>query len=108
MTVSIDEIAPHGGHLVNRIATETEKAEFIEISDSLPRIQLDERAVSDLEMIAIGGFSPLVGFMGQQDYNSVVEHMRLANGLAWSIPITLSVSSEVADTLSLGNVHSLR
>ena len=49
---------------------------------------LDERAVSDLEMIAIGGFSPLTGFMNQVDYNRVVEEMRLANGVVWSIPIT--------------------
>ncbi len=101
MTRQVDVIAPHGGHLVNRIATEKEKEEFIALGESLPRVRLDEKAVSDLVMIAIGGFSPLQGFMDQKDYKTVVEYMRLANGLPWSIPITLSVSSEVADSLNI-------
>ncbi len=94
-----DAIAPHGGQLVNRIATAEQRAEFLDKADFLPRVQLDERAVSDLEMIAIGGFSPLTGFMNQEDYDRVVTQMRLANGLVWSIPITLSVTEEVAASL---------
>ncbi|MBH8553430.1 sulfate adenylyltransferase [Nostocaceae cyanobacterium CENA357] len=94
-----DAIAPHGGQLVNRIATTEQRADFLSKADFLPRVQLDERAVSDLEMIAIGGFSPLTGFMNQADYDRVVTQMRLANGLVWSIPITLSVAEEVADSL---------
>jgi sulfate adenylyltransferase len=92
-------IAPHGGHLVNRIATPEQKEEFLSKAEFLPRVQLDERAVSDLEMIAIGGFSPLNGFMSQEDYNQVVSDMRLANGVAWSIPVTLSVSEVEAANL---------
>jgi sulfate adenylyltransferase len=99
----IDGIAPHGGILINRIATEQKKAEFLKSSDNLARIQLDERAISDLVMIAIGGFSPLNGFLGEKDYQSVVNDMRLSNGLPWSIPITLSVSVTVADSLIIGN-----
>jgi sulfate adenylyltransferase len=95
-------IAPHGGQLVNRIATAEEKQEFLSKADFLPRVQLDDHAVSDLEMIAIGGFSPLTGFMNQQDYDRVVTEMRLANGLPWSIPITLSVTKEVANPLEVG------
>jgi sulfate adenylyltransferase len=95
-------IAPHGGQLVNRIATPEEKQEFLSKADFLPRVELDNRAVSDLEMIAIGGFSPLTGFMNQQDYDRVVTQMRLANGLPWSIPITLSVTEEVANPLEVG------
>jgi len=53
--------------LVNRIATSQQRAEFLDKADSLPRIQLDKRATSDLEMIAIGGFSPLQGFLEQAD-----------------------------------------
>ena len=82
--------------LVNRIATSEQQAEFLDKADSLPRIQLDKRATSDLEMIAIGGFSPLQGFLEQADYESVVENMRLADGQPWSIPVTLSVDEEVA------------
>jgi sulfate adenylyltransferase len=86
-----DAIAAHGGQLVNRIASPEQREEFLSKAEFLPRVQLDERAVSDLEMIAIGGFSPLTGFMNQEDYDRVVTEMRLANGLVWSIPITLSV-----------------
>ncbi len=96
-------IAPHGGHLVNRVATPAERDEFLAQANHLPRVQLDERAVSDLEMIAIGGFSPLQGFMERADYETVVTDMRLTNGLPWSIPITLSVTEEVADGLKDGS-----
>jgi sulfate adenylyltransferase len=92
---------------VNRIATPEQKQIFLSKADFLPRVQLDERAVSDLEMIAIGGLSPLTGFMNQQDYESVVTEMRLANGVVWSIPITLSVSQEVADSLQEDSVVRL-
>jgi sulfate adenylyltransferase len=97
-----DAIAPHGGQLVNRIATPEQREEFLSKADFLPRVQLDDRAVSDLEMIAIGGFSPLTGFMNQEDYDRTVTEMRLANGLVWSIPITLSVAEEVASPLKEG------
>ncbi len=102
MSYQKQAIAPHGGELVNRIATPAQKEEFLSKADYLPRVQLDERAVSDLEMIAIGGFSPLTGFLNQADYNSVVENMRLESGAAWSIPVTLSVSEEVAAPLTEG------
>ncbi|WGV25227.1 sulfate adenylyltransferase [Halotia branconii] len=102
-----DAIAPHGGQLVNRIATAEQRAEFLSKADFLPRVQLDERTVSDLEMIAIGGFSPLTGFMNQADYDRVVTQMRLANGLVWSIPITLSVIQEVATSLKEGDLIRL-
>lgn len=94
--------APHGGHLINRIATAAEKQEFLDQGDKLPRITLDDRAVSDLAMIAIGGFSPLIGFMEQSDYETVVTDMRLANGTPWSIPVTLSVTEEEAEPLTEG------
>ena len=103
MSTTIDGIAPHGGQLINRIATAVERQEFLDKADQLPRVQLDERATSDLVMIAIGGFSPLKGFMEQADYELVVEDMRLTNGLPWAIPITLSVSEEVAEPLQEGS-----
>ncbi len=102
MSQNLDAIAPHGGQLVNRIATPEQRAEFLSKADFLPQVQLDDRAVSDLEMIAIGAFSPLTGFMNQEDYDRTVTEMRLANGLVWSIPITLSVSEEVASPLKEG------
>jgi len=102
-----DAIAPHGGQLVNRIATPEQREEFLSKADFLPRVQLDDRAVSDLEMIAIGAFSPLTGFMNQEDYDRTVTEMRLANGVVWSIPITLSVAEEVASPLQEGGLIRL-
>lgn len=102
MTKQLNSIPAHGGHLINRIATPIQQQEFLDKAENLPRVQLTERAFSDLELIAIGGFSPLVGFMGQSDYREVVKNMRLANGLPWSIPITLPVSPEIAATVKEG------
>lgn len=98
-----DAIAPHGGQLINRIATPEQQEEFLSKADHIPRVQLDERAVSDLQLIAIGGFSPLTGFMGKADYDRVVDEMHLANGLPWSIPVTLSVTEEEAAALKEGS-----
>ncbi|NMG06837.1 sulfate adenylyltransferase [Brasilonema sp. UFV-L1] len=100
-------ITPHGGQLVNRIATPEQRQVFLSKADFLPRVQLDGRAVSDLQMIAIGGFSPLTGFMNQEDYNRVVDQMRLANGTVWSIPVTLSVDEKVAAPLKEGDLIRL-
>ncbi|QKQ72504.1 sulfate adenylyltransferase [Nostoc sp. TCL240-02] len=107
MSHNPDAIAPHGGQLVNRIATPEQRAEFLSKADFLPRVQLDDRAVSDVEMIAIGAFSPLTGFMNHEDYDRTVTEMRLANGLVWSIPITLSVTEEVAYPLQEGGLIRL-
>ncbi|NJK50434.1 sulfate adenylyltransferase [Candidatus Gracilibacteria bacterium] len=103
MTTHTDGIAPHGGQLVNRIATPAERAEFLAQAEKLPRVKLDERATSDLIAIAIGGFSPLKGFMEQEDYEKVVDDMRLTNGLPWSIPVTLPVEEEIANSLKEGS-----
>ncbi|MGF1492232.1 MAG: sulfate adenylyltransferase [Microcoleaceae cyanobacterium] len=103
MSQQQDAIAAHGGELINRIASPEQKQEFLEKGESLPRVQLDVRSLSDLEMIAIGGFSPLTGFMEQADYETVVTDMRLKDGVPWSVPITLSVSEEVAAPLSEGS-----
>jgi sulfate adenylyltransferase len=102
-----DAIAPHGGELINRVASSAQREIYLSKADFLPRVELDERAVSDLEMIAIGGFSPLKGFMNQADYNRVVTEMRLANGIVWSIPITLSVTEAVATPLQTGGLVRL-
>ncbi|PZV01853.1 MAG: sulfate adenylyltransferase [Leptolyngbya sp.] len=107
MSVSQAAIAPHGGQLINRISNLQQRQTFIDKANFLPRIQLDARSQSDLEMIAIGAFSPLIGFMGQADYTGVVNEMYLANGLPWAIPVTLPVSRAVADTLTAGDLVRL-
>jgi sulfate adenylyltransferase len=98
-----ETIAAHGGTLINRLATAEQKQEFLAQADNLPRVTMDDRTFSDLALIAIGGFSPLTGFMAEADYQRVVKEMRLANGLPWSVPITLSVSEEVANGLNVGD-----
>jgi sulfate adenylyltransferase len=95
-------INPHGGTLVNREVKGLERERLIEDSAELPRIQLSPRAVSDLEMIAIGAFSPLDGFMTYSNYHSVVRDMCLSSGAPWTIPVTLAVSDEEAKGLREG------
>ena len=78
-------IRPHGGELVDRTG------EAPDDLDSLDVVTLTSREVSDLDMLASGALSPLEGFLGQEDYESVVEEMRLADGLPWAIPVCLAV-----------------
>ena len=100
-------IAPHGGKLVNRIVGGSEREALLAKAASLPAIELDAWTLSDVEMIAIGGFSPLEGFMGKADYDGVVNKSRLANGLVWSIPVTLAVDAAKAATLKAGSDAAL-
>jgi len=96
-------IAPHGGTLVNRLRTEGSEAGALrERAASAPQVRLSEVSVSDLELIATGIASPLTGFMSSADYLSSVQQMHLTNGLPWTIPITLPVTQETADTLTVG------
>ncbi|MCQ6279129.1 sulfate adenylyltransferase [Bacillus sp. EB600] len=95
------ESVPHGGILVNRVDLDFS-------SDLLlNEVELDNLEISDLELIANGAYSPLEGFMGEADYNSVVLQMRLSNGLPWSLPITLAVNQKKADELSIGETINL-
>jgi sulfate adenylyltransferase len=73
----------------------------------LPRLALSERSLSDLECIATGIYSPLTGFVSENEYHSIVDTMHLTNGLAWSIPITLQVSRAEADKYQLGSEIAL-
>ncbi len=66
----------------------------------LPSWDLTQRQVCDLELLMNGGFHPLKGFMGEADYDSVVEKMRLADGTLWPIPVTLDVSEKFAETIA--------
>ena len=92
-------IRPHGGDLVNREITGPERERLIQAAHNMPALRLNAREISDLEMIANGAFSPLEGFLDPSDYSSVCVNMRLANGVAWPIPITLSITDEQASEL---------
>jgi sulfate adenylyltransferase len=85
---------PHGGKLVHRIADEKTREEWLRRAAAMPRVRLNARQIADVEMIAVGAFSPLEGFMGRLDYESVLQDERLANGVVWTIPVTLGVGEE--------------
>jgi sulfate adenylyltransferase len=86
----------HGGTLINRFRPDTPYKHIKK------EIELDATALSDLELIAIGAYSPLTGFLNQADYQSVVDRIRLSDGTVWSLPVTLPVTHESAQSLSTG------
>ena len=94
-----DLIRPHGGVLVNRLAAPAARADARAAAARMPAVRLNAVQHSDVLCIATGVFSPLTGFVGRADYESIVERMRLANGAVWSIPVTLAVSSDVAASM---------
>ncbi|MFE4714393.1 sulfate adenylyltransferase [Paenibacillus sp. NPDC056722] len=100
-------ILPHGGTLVGRVAEGAERERLLQASVHNKTIDINTWTISDLDLIAVGAFSPLTGFLNEQDYHSVVQNMRLANGTVWSIPITLAVEEEVAAGLSVGEQVTL-
>ena len=102
--VSSSLIPPHGGKLVSRVLADAPDEEYL---DSLPKIELDEDRQMDVEQISFGVYSPLEGFMNEADFQSVLTNMRLANGIAWPLPIILDVTEEEADALPVGDVIGL-
>ena len=91
-----ESIPPHGGALVDRLLRGDAAAELGREAANLPKVVVSERELSDLEMLVTGALSPLTGFQGEQDYDAVLGTMHLANGLAWAIPVVLSLSDEEA------------
>ncbi|MEK6268960.1 MAG: sulfate adenylyltransferase [Planococcus sp. (in: firmicutes)] len=98
----------HGGDLVNRQLVGTAREQALKKAASLSSISISDWAISDLELIGIGGFSPLTGFLGQKDYSSVLQTSRLSNGTVWSVPITLSVTEKEADRYQIGDNIALK
>ena len=94
-------IFPHGNKLVNREDCEIQVQNIKEYVHSLPRLTLSQRNLADLECIATGVYSPLEGFVNEADYHNIVNHMRLSNGLAWSIPVTLQIPEAEAPKYQL-------
>jgi sulfate adenylyltransferase len=104
----MSSILPHGGELVSRLAEGNLRDELLSKAEKLASVPVDAWTVSDLDMIGVGAFSPLTGFMNETDYHSVVNNMRLANGLLWSIPITLAVTEDQARELEIGQQVALK
>lgn len=92
---------PHGGTLINLWEPEYDTRSIQK------ELEIDKIALSDLELIGNGAYSPLTGFLSQEDYESVVESMRLATGEVWSIPITLPVTEEEAENIQLNDTVKL-
>jgi sulfate adenylyltransferase len=92
-------VTPHGGTLVDRLVPESEAAAFAARAASLPTLPIDAREQADLELIAIGAASPLTGFLGKADYQSVLDRMRLADGTVWPLPFTLAVDESTKVTV---------
>jgi sulfate adenylyltransferase len=95
-------IQPHGGKLIDRVLQGAAKHAALEKAKALPKIKLDAESTSDVENIATGVFSPLEGFMGGEDFRTVLNQMRLSNDLAWTVPIVLDVDQSAADKLKSG------
>jgi sulfate adenylyltransferase len=90
-------IDPHGGELVDLLVRGEERDELIRRASGLRRIDLSARQAADLELLAVGGLSPLRGFQGSGDWRRVVDEMLLSDGLPWSIPVTLASEADAAE-----------
>ena len=105
---AVNQIPPHGGHFVNRLVHGPERERLKDAARGLKSLPLTRRKLCDLEMITVGAYSPLEGYLHRKDYESVVTSMRLANGLPWSIPITFRVTKEQAGQLKEGEDVALK
>ena len=97
---------PYGGKLVDLLVDEARAAEMKATAKDHASLTLDERGLCDLELLAVGGFSPLEGFLGKADYERVVAEMRLASGTLWPLPVTLPVTP--GDGIAAGKPLALR
>ena len=102
-------ISPHASdQLQPLLVKDDERLALQHYANNLPAITLSSRETGDLVMLGIGGFTPLYGFMREEDWRSVCDNMHLANGVFWPIPITVSVSDAQAKTLKLGDDIALK
>src|SRR5262245_39066267 len=96
-------IDPHGGKLIDRELQGSERESLLRALAKMPNLTVNARAEADLELIASGALSPLEGFMTEADYVSVRDNRHLANGLVWTIPVTLAATAEEAGKLRAGD-----
>ncbi len=101
-------VSPHGSEsLLPLLAPESERDALLTRAETLPKIPLTSREVSDVFMLGMGAYTPLAGFMGENDWRGVCTDMKLASGVFWPIPITLSAAQDVADSISAGDEVAL-
>ena len=102
-------IPPHASdQLQPLLVKDDDRLALQHYAKNLPAITLSSREAGDLVMLGVGGFTPLYGFMREEDWRSVCDNMHLANGVFWPIPITVSVTNAQADTLKLGDDIALK
>lgn len=96
-------VPPHGADTLKPLLVpEIERAEEAQRAAHLKQVPLSSREVSDLFMLGMGAYTPLAGFMGESDWRGCCENMTLGNGLFWPIPITLSCTQELGDSIGIG------
>jgi sulfate adenylyltransferase len=103
-------IQPYGGRLVDLLVRGDEREELIKLAGTYPTIRMTTRQTHDMELLAVGAFSPLTQFMGQEDYRCVLDDMKLSDGTIWPIPVTLTIDIEGlpkhAEWVTLRDVHN--
>ena len=101
-------IEPYGGKLASLMVSADQAEVLKRESMKLPSLDLDWRQLCDLEMLLNGAYSPLLGYMGQADYDRVLEKLELADGTSWPCPITLTIPAKQAEKLKAGARVALR
>lgn len=103
-------ITPYGGRLIDLVVTGEEREQLLKLAGTYPTVRMTPRQTHDLELLAVGAFSPLTQFMGQADYQSVLDHMKLADGTVWPIPVTLTIDKDElpkhAEWVTLRDIHN--
>ena len=100
-------VQPHGGVLINRLLSTEAAQKATAAANSLVPVRLSPREQGDWELLTVGGFSPLKGFMGQKDFARVCNEMRLADGTVWPIPVILSPADDVTAKVNVGDTIAL-
>ena len=101
-------VNPHGnGALKPLLVPESERPEELRRAEGMPRITMPSREASDVLMMGMGAYTPIDGFMGEADWRGACLSMKLGNGIFWPIPITLSCSVAVAETIKIGHPVAL-
>ncbi|HDG97873.1 MAG TPA: adenylyltransferase, partial [Desulfobacterales bacterium] len=103
-----DWVEPYGGELVDLRVNKDRQEVLKDLALNLPEVILNDRQMCDLELLGIGAFSPLRGFLTRADYESVLDRMRLQDGLLWPVPICLDVNRMQAESLEAGQSLALR
>ncbi len=100
-------IQPHGGNLINRVVSDKKKEQVLNEYKEMVSLNINEEIIEDVNNISYGVFSPLEGFMGEADIDSIIKNDRMANDLPWTIPITLDISEDVAKKYNIGDEIAL-